>query len=255
MLWIFPDLETLSRAAAALFVRQAQRAIRRSGRFVVALAGGQTPRRAYEWLAHPLCRDAVAWEAVYVFWGDERCVPLSDPRSNARMAWEALLRHVPIPPDHVYPIVCEGDPASVAARYEAILRGFFGETPRFDLVLLGLGEDGHTASLFPFHPALEEPARWATGVETMDPPRVTLTFPALNQARRVVFLVAGSSKAVALRETLQGAWNPQRWPAQRVRPIRGSRLWMVDQAAAELLRGLKPASSSASGRASTRVDT
>ncbi len=236
MLWILPDPETLSRAAAALFAREAQRAVRRSGRFIVALAGGQTPRPTYEQLAHPACREVVPWEAIHVFWGDERCVPFTDPRSNARMAWEALLRHVPIPPDHIHPIACEGDPAVAALRYETLLRRFFGEAPpRFDLILLGLGEDGHTASLFPFHDALEEQARWAVAVETTDPPRVTLTFPLLNQARRVVFLVTGANKAAILRAVLRGPWNPRQWPAQGIRPVRGSRLWMVDPAAARLL--------------------
>ncbi len=236
MLWIFPDPETLSCAAAALFIRQAQRAIRRSGRFVVALAGGQTPRRTYEWLAHPACRNTVEWEAVYVFWGDERCVPLEDPRSNARMACEALLNHVPIPPDHIHPIVCEGDPAAAAVRYEAVLRRFFGEgPPRFDLVFLGLGEDGHTASLFPFHPALEERTRWVVEVEGTLPPRVTLTFPALNQARRVAFLVSGASKAEILKEVLRGPVDPRRRPAQGIRPAAGRVLWLVDRGAASRL--------------------
>jgi len=236
MLWIFPDLETLSRAAAALFVRQARRAVQRAGRFIVALAGGQTPRRTYEWLAHPGCREAVPWEAVYVFWGDERCVPLSDPRSNAGMAWEALLRHVPIPPDHIHPIEGAGDPEAAAARYEALLRRFFGEAPpRFDLILLGLGEDGHTASLFPFHPALDEPTRWVAAVDAADPPRVTLTFPILNQARRVVFLVSGANKAAILHAVLREPPDPHRRPAQGVRPGPGRLLWLADRAAAQRL--------------------
>lgn len=238
MIWILPDPEALSRAAAALFVRLAQQAIRQRGRFTVALAGGHTPRRSYEQLAHPGCRDAIPWEAVHIFWGDERCVPPGDPRSNARMADEALLRHVPIPPDHIHPIPYEEDPGRAAARYEATLRRFFDEDPpRFDLILLGLGEDGHTASLFPFHPALEERERWVVAVEGMDPPRVTLTFPVLNRARRVVFLVTGANKAAIVRAVLRGPSDPRRWPAQGVRPGPGRLLWLVDRAAADGLAG------------------
>lgn len=236
MLWIFPDLETLSRAAAALFVRRAQQAIRRSGRFAVALSGGQTPRQAYEGLARPPCRDAVDWERVHVFWGDERCVPFEDPRSNARMAYEALLDHVPIPRDQIHPIACADDPKAAAARYEMLLRGFFGERPaRFDLVFLGLGEDGHTASLFPFSPALEEQVRWVVAVEEVTPPRVTLTFSVLNQAHLVAFLVSGANKAEILQEVLRGPLDPRRRPAQGIRPIGGRILWLVDRAACSLL--------------------
>jgi 6-phosphogluconolactonase len=238
MIRVFPDAEALSRAAAALFARAAQRAARRAGRFVVALAGGQTPRRAYEWLARPECREAVPWEAVHVFWGDERCVPFEDPRSNARMAHEAMLQHVPIPPHQIHPIRCEGDPEAAAVRYETLLRTFFREAPpRFDLILLGLGEDGHTASLFPFHPAVTEPRRWVAAVPEADPPRVTLTLPILNQARRVVFLVTGARKAEILRAVWEGPFDPLRWPAQGVRPGPGRILWMVDaEAAAGLSR-------------------
>jgi 6-phosphogluconolactonase len=236
MIRIFADAEALSEAAAALFVRAAQRAVRNTGRFVVALSGGQTPRRTYERLACPECRDAVPWEAVHVFWGDERCVPFEDPRCNARMAYEALLRHVPIPAHQVHPIPCEGDPETAAVRYEALLRSFFREAPpRFDLVFLGLGEDGHTASLFPFHPAVTEPRRWVAAVPEADPPRVTLTLPILNQARRVVFLVTGARKAEILRAVWEGPFDPLRRPAQGVRPGPGRVLWLVDAAAASEL--------------------
>ncbi len=235
MIRVLSNPEALSRAAAALFVRRARTAIRRAGRFAVALSGGQTPRRAYEWLACPPFRDAVEWTRVHVFWGDERCVPFEDPRSNARMAHEALLDHVPIPRSQIHPIVCAGDPEAAAARYEAALRDFFGERPpRFDLIFLGLGEDGHTASLFPFSPALEEQARWVAAVEGPDIPRVTLTFPVLNQARWVVFMVAGANKAAILREVQKGPLDPRRWPAQGIRPAAGRLLWLVDRAAAAL---------------------
>lgn len=233
MRWVLPDLEALSRAAAALFVRRARHAIARRGIFRVVLAGGQTPRGTYERLARSPCREAVDWARVHVFWGDERCVPLDDPRSNFRTAREALLDHVPIPPEHLHPIRCEEGPTAAAARYEAELRRFFGDGPPvFDLVFLGLGADGHTASLFPFARALAEGERWVVEVTEADPPRVTMSATLLGGAERVVFLVAGASKAAALRATWAGPFDPWRWPAQRIRPGPGRLLWLVDAAAA-----------------------
>ena len=150
MIQVYPDLESLSRAAADLLVMQAHLAVAARGRFSVALSGGATPRRTYELLAAPPLKDQAPWDRVHVFWGDERGVPRNDPRSNARMAREAWLDHVPIPKDQIHPLDCADDPATAARQYEAELRQFFaGGPPRLDLVLLGLGDDGHTASLFP----------------------------------------------------------------------------------------------------------
>ena len=178
MIRIYSDLESLSRSAAEVFVRRAGAATRSRGRFSVVLAGGHTPQRTYEMLAQRPFGNRIAWNRVHVFWGDERCVEAEDPRSNARMARHALLDHVPIPPAHIHPILCHESPADAAHRYDTLLRSYFSDgAPRFDLVFLGLGEDGHTASLFPGSPPLKEKERWAAEVYSAEQSiyRVTLT--------------------------------------------------------------------------------
>ncbi len=235
MIEVYPDLESLSRAAAALLVRQANLAVAARGRFSVALSGGATPRRTYELLAAPPWVDQAPWDRVHVFWGDERCVPLNDLRSNARMAQEAWLDHVPIPGDQIHTMDCALDPAAAARQYEAQLREFFsGEPPILDLVLLGLGLDGHTASLFPGTPVLKEGEHWAAAVYVpeQDLYRVTLTAPLINQAAVVAFLVAGGAKAGVLREVLHGPRDPARLPAQLIQLHHGELLWLTDLAAA-----------------------
>ncbi len=170
MIRIFDDPEALSRGAAEFFADTARDAVAARGRFSVALSGGSTPRRTYETLARPSFRDRVDWARTHVFWGDERCVDLNDPRRNALMAQEALLRHVPVPAGQVHPMDCLPDPREAARRYEALLQNFFtGGEPRFDLILLGLGENGHTASLFPGAAVLAEAARWVAEVYVAEP--------------------------------------------------------------------------------------
>ncbi len=233
------ELEGLSEAAAALWAKLAAEAISRQGHFAVALSGGSTPRGLYRLLAAAPWRDRIDWGRCHFFWGDERLVPPDHPDSNFRLAREALLAPLSIPPDRIHRVPVEvGSPETVALAYEGELRRFFApepmlEGPRFDLVLLGLGSDGHTASLFPGKSALEESRRWvvATPPGRLPPPvdRVTLTLPALNAARAVAFLVAGADKAPTLRRVLAG--DPD-LPAARVRPARGSLHWFVDRAAA-----------------------
>lgn len=235
MIQIFPNKESLSRAAAELFVRRAGQALRLRGRFCVALSGGNTPRRMYELLAQPPFRDQVAWEQVQVFWGDERCVSADDPRSNARLARQAWLDHVPIPPEQIHPIQGNLSPEAAAQAYEALLRSFFaGRPPSLDLIFLGLGEDGHTASLFPYHEVLREGVRWVAEVYLApgDLDRVTLTTAIINQAAVVAFLVGGGGKARVLKEILTGPPEPQRLPAQLIQPEGGQLLWLVDREAA-----------------------
>lgn len=201
--------------------------------------------RTYELLARPPLRDRIAWDRVHVFWGDERCVPPEDPRSNARMAKRALLEHVPVLPSHIHPIECAESPADAARRYEALLLSFFaGGPPSFDLIFLGLGENGHTASLFPEAAVLREKKRWAMEVYLAEQAlyRVTLTAPIINQATVVAFIVSGSSKAKTLREVLEGPRDPMRLPAQLIQPEpRGGKLyWLLDSDAAFLLRQTLP---------------
>jgi 6-phosphogluconolactonase len=242
MIKVYPDLESLSQAAASLVVEQADLAVAARGRFCVALSGGATPRRTYELLAAPPFKERAPWHRMHIFWGDERCVPLDDPRSNARMAKEAWLDHVPIPASQIHPVNCAQAPAEAAWQYEAHLRQFFaGRPPRLDLVLLGLGDNGHTASLFPGTPVLKETKRWAAEVYVagQDLYRVTLTAPFINQAALVAFLVAGEAKAGVLREILHGPRDPERVPAQLIQPLSGELLWLTDLKAAARVAGDK----------------
>lgn len=235
MISIFPDLEALSQAAARLVVKHCNLAIKAQARFSMVLSGGNTPQRAYELLGSPPYRDQIAWEKVHVFWGDERCVPINDPRSNAKMAYKVLLDRVPIPRHQIHPVVCSEDPSKAAKDYEGLLQTFFqDQPPRFDLVLLGLGGDGHTASLFPGTPVLKEDERWVSDVFVPghDFQRITLTVPIINAAAAVAFLVSGSDKAQALYEVRQGAVNPELFPAQLISPVDGRLIWLVDKNAA-----------------------
>ena len=231
---VYADKERLAEAAARLFVERAQEAIGGTGRFAVALAGGSTPQRAYELLADAH-RDELDWGGVHVFFGDERGVPPDHEDSNYRTANEALLSRVPV--GSVHRMRGELPPPEAAADYERELRGFFGGPPVFDLVLLGIGEDGHTASLFPRTPALDATDRLVVEnpVEKLGTTRLTLTAPTINAAREVAFLVSGGGKAEALKEILEGDADPRDYPAKLIRPA-GDPLWMVDRAAAGLLR-------------------
>jgi 6-phosphogluconolactonase len=235
------DLAALARAAAEEFVRIAEEAIRARGRFTVALSGGSTPRGLHRQLAAG-DRDRIDWRAVHVFWGDERHVPPDHSESNFRMARETLLDAVPVPPENVHRILAENpDAALAAADYEATLREAFGlargELPRFDLLVMGIGEDGHTASLFPGSDALRERERLvvAPWVEKLGTFRITLTPPVLNHGANVLFLVSGEEKAEAVQTALEGERDPERCPAQIVRPQSGSLLWLLDRAAASRL--------------------
>lgn len=239
---VYPDTAGLARAAAELFVHLAEGAVRARGRFTVALAGGSTPRGTYALLASEAFAPRVDWSRVHVFWGDERCVPPEHPESNHRMARETLLDHVPIPPANVHRIPCEQEPMRAAATYERTLQEFFAlapgaGVPQFDLILLGMGDDGHTASLFPGTAALHERRRWVVAhyVEKLQAWRVTLTPAVLNAADHVAFLVSGAGKATRLREVLRGSYQPDILPAQIVQPASGRLVWLVDAAAAALL--------------------
>jgi 6-phosphogluconolactonase len=238
MIRIFNDLEGISRAAASVFLGAAEEAIDAHGRFSVALAGGNTPRHMYEILAGPPFRDQIRWQAIHVFWGDERCVPADDPRSNFRMARENLLDRVALPSENIHPIHGDLPPKDAAKNYELELRAFFsGQIPTFDLILLGLGDNAHTASLFPNTSVLSETKRWVSEVyiEELQMYRITLTALQINTARQVVFLVSGSDKAVALQKVLEGTYQPQDYPAQLINPNGAHPIWLVDKAASHKL--------------------
>jgi len=226
----------VARGAAERFVELGQAAIDARGCFSVGLAGGSTPKRTYELLASEAYREQLNWSKVHIFFGDERCVPPDHSESNYRMANEALISRVSIPPPNVHRINGLGDAVANASLYEDELRTFFNPAswPRFDLVLLGMGDDGHTASLFPGTKALVEPRAWvvANWVEKFGAFRITLTAPAINHAANIAFLVTGATKAERLLEVLRGALDPEKLPSQLIQPLDGSLFWLVDKAAA-----------------------
>lgn len=240
MIDVFEDYEAMSQAAAALFSRSARQAVRTRGRFAVALAGGSTPARTYELLSREPYRERIPWGDVHIFWGDERCVPADDPRSNQRMARRALLDSVPIPPAQIHPIDGTLAPDIAALEYDSDLRVLAQEKTGFlDLVLLGLGEDGHTASLFPGTSALDASNRWVLPVAPTPNrlARITLTPQFINHARQIVFLVSGSGKVDVLRRVLEGQSDDDDLPARSIQPTSGELRWMIDRKAAAGLAG------------------
>jgi 6-phosphogluconolactonase len=227
---VLPSAAALADAVAARFVAAAAEAISSRGQFIVALSGGSTPRGTYLRLGTEALVSKVMWSRVQVLWGDERCVPPDHVESNYRMARETLLDRVPVPAANVHRIQGEDDPATAAAAYEATLRAL----ARIDLVLLGLGEDGHTASLFPGGAAVHEQTRWvmAARASAASMWRITLTPAVINAAAEVLFLVSGSAKAGILRRVIEGPRRPQELPAQAIAPFNGRVRWCVDAAAA-----------------------
>jgi 6-phosphogluconolactonase len=249
---VYRDADEVALKAARRFARLADQYVVGCGRFTVALSGGSTPRAMNSLLAAPPFLDTVPWSSIYFFWGDERCVPPDHKDSNYRMARETLLSRVPVPEDNVFRIPAENpDHERAAEEYEATLRNFFlriapksstaplPNVPRFDLVFLGMGPDGHTASLFPGTPALHAGDRIvaANYVEKLSAHRITLTARTINNARNITFMAAGADKAEPLKQVLEGRDQPETYPSQLIHPQNGSLLWMVDEAAARLLGG------------------
>ncbi len=234
---VYADAGAVARALADSFVAAGRAAIAERGAFAVALSGGNTPRAAYELLATEPLRTSLPWNEVFIYFGDERCVPPDDDRSNYRMAREAFLDAVPIPSENVARMRGETDPGLAANEYASILRADLGANPRFDLIMLGLGEDGHTASLFPgIGQVIEENSLVeAAYAQSQAMWRITVTPKLINAARRVVFAVVGAAKARALAAVIEGPSDPLTYPAQLVQPSSGELTWLVDDAAASLL--------------------
>lgn len=239
---VCPDLADLNQKAAKNFILLAKEAIEASGQFIVALSGGSTPRQLYALLAAAEYGARIPWPRVYLFWGDERCVPPDHPDSNYRMASENLLSKIPIPKENVHRMEGEEEPQVAASKYEETIRDFFQLSdfalPRFDLIFLGLGDDGHTASLFPGSEALRETKRLvlAPYVEKLKAHRLTLTLPVFNHAAHIFFLVTGKSKAAVLGDVLQRRPGSRSLPAQHINPLDGRLVWFVEQAAAGSLQ-------------------
>ncbi len=241
---IVEDAEALSRAAAEAIVCQVNETLEKREFFTIALSGGSTPRVLYALLAKDASfRDEVDWGKIHFLWGDERYVPPDHPESNYRMANEAMLSKIPVPAANIHRMRTEdADVTKVAEAYEQEVRLLFklgaGELPRLDCVLLGMGPDGHTASLFPGTTALNEKERLvvANWVEKFRAYRITMTAPVLNNACSIIFLVGGEEKAETLREVLQGKRQPERFPSQLIQPTHGKLLWLIDKASAQLLK-------------------
>ncbi len=232
---IFSSPNELARAAAEVFVARSRECVGESGVFTVALSGGSTPKLLYQFLANPNepFRDRIPWSKVQFFWSDERHVPPDDPESNYRMTHAALLAHAPVPSENIHRIPSENpDAKAAAAEYEqTLINVTSNRLPQLDLILLGLGTDGHTASLFPGTDALNETTHLiaAPWIEKLQTHRITMTLPLLNNGASVLFLVSGKDKAEIVHEVLEGE---DKYPAQAVKPTHGQLIWMLDQAAA-----------------------
>jgi 6-phosphogluconolactonase len=226
------DSAAVAKRAADLFLKVAQES-KSQGRFTVALSGGSTPKALYSLLAAPPYVDQVPWEIVTLFWGDERCVPPDHQDSNYRMTKEAMLSKVPLSESQIHRIEGELDPQVAADKYSQVLQNFFGGLPRFDLVFLGMGDDGHTASLIPGTTALQDNQHTvvANWVEKFNTYRVTLTAKVINNAALVNFLIVGDSKTKVLKEVLEGPADQNRLPSQLIKPTNGKLLWLVDRTA------------------------
>ncbi|MGH2585100.1 MAG: 6-phosphogluconolactonase [Dehalococcoidia bacterium] len=244
-----PNLDALVRAATEQIAGIAESAIAANGRFTIALSGGNTPQPVYRLLATDEFSRRIDWSRVQVFWGDERCVPPNDEESNYRMAKEALLDHVPLPPANVHRMRGEEDPAQAAAQCGRELQAVFGGDAEggappagFDLILLGMGDNGHTASLFPGKTAMHEEKRWVVAeyIEAVSMWRITFTPVLINAAATVTFLVAGTQKAEVLHQVLEGPYQPDVLPSQIVKPVHGQLVWLLDQAAASRLTQAAP---------------
>lgn len=237
---ILPTLPDLIEAATALTVEILQAAIHDRGIATIALSGGSTPKPLYQAIAQ---HSALDWTKLHIFWGDERYVPNDHPDSNEQMARQAWLNQVPIPPENIHPVPTTlPDPNQSAQQYEATLQQVFGTVPgtipAFDLILLGIGDDGHTASLFPHTPALAVRDRLITVGEKSGQPRITFTYPLINQAHNVLFLLAGKSKQPALQQIFSPTGDPLQYPAHAIRP-EGNLIWMMDQSAGEGILGME----------------
>lgn len=233
-LHVYKDGEALSQAAAKWIALRIGATLTSQDRFTIALSGGSTPKRLHQILAQAPYKEQIDWSKLHIFWGDERAVPFEDSRNNAKMAYDTLLNFVPVPPAQIHVMRTDIDPEASAAAYEKILHQYFDNTPfSFDLVLLGMGDDGHTLSLFPGMEIVHEEKAWAKAfyLPAQSMSRITLTKTIVNKSAAVAFLTAGTAKAHALKEVLRGAYNPDLYPSQEIKPS-GELHWFVDEAAA-----------------------
>lgn len=237
-LHFFKDADALSLAAAEWISGLIAATLEKQDRFTIALSGGSTPHKLHTILADAPFKEKIDWARLHIFWGDERGVPFEDNRNNAKMAFDTLLNHVPVPPDQIHVMRTDIAPEASAAEYDQLLHRYFNGTPTsFDLVLLGMGDDGHTLSLFPGTAIVHEQSVLAKAyfLEAQEMYRITLTALIVNRSAAVAFLVAGSGKATALKQVLQGVYQPDKYPSQVIIPENGNLHWFMDEAAAAQL--------------------
>lgn len=235
MIQIYNNTEEINIAAADLFITAAQKAIAEKDKFTVVLTGGSSPAGVYKLLASDDYKTKIDWSKVFVFWGDERWVPLNDDLSNAKMSYAALLSHVPIPAENIFEMYKDNvTPEDYAVTYEQSIRSVLGNEGKFDLILLGMGDDGHTASLFPGQAVLQEQNKWVDAyyLEPQKMFRITLTAPLINKAEKIIVIAFGEKKAPALKEVTTGEYNPTTYPMQLIKPVSGELLFLVDKSAA-----------------------
>jgi 6-phosphogluconolactonase len=237
-LHIYNNADAVALNAATFITEKIESTLKTQDRFTIALSGGSTPKKLHQILATEPFKSRIDWTKIHVFWGDERAVPFLDERNNAKMAYDTLLSHVPVPPNQVHIMNTDLDPRESALEYSSILLNYFGEKqPTFDLIILGMGDDGHTLSLFPYTEVVHENNLTCTAffLKQQEMFRITLTKKAANLSSCVLFLTTGSSKANALFQVLKGEKNIDLYPSQTIQPINGELHWMVDNEAAALL--------------------
>jgi 6-phosphogluconolactonase len=237
MIEIFDTIEDINTKAATIFVSAAKSAIDQKGKFTAVLTGGSSPAGMYKLLATADYKEKIDWSKVYIFWGDERWVSLDDDRSNAKMSYDTFLSHVPIPESNIFPMYAPDVlPEDYAVFYEKSIRNIVGSEGKFDLILLGMGDDGHTASLFPGEAVLQENKKWVAAyyLESQKMYRITLTAPVINNAKKIVVIAFGEKKAHALNEVLNGIENTNTYPMQLIKPVSGELLFLVDKSATKL---------------------
>lgn len=235
MIQIYNNTEEINTKAADLFVASAQKAIAEKGKFTAVLTGGSSPAGIYKLLASDAYKTKIDWSKVFIFWGDERWVPLNDDLNNAKMSYATLLSHVPIPAENIFEMYKDGvTPEDFAVTYEQSVRTVLGDEGKFDLILLGMGDDGHTASLFPGEEVLNEQTKWVDAyyLAPQKMYRITLTAPLINKAEKIVVVAFGEKKINALKEVTSGEYNPTLYPMQLIKPVSGELLFLVDKIAA-----------------------
>ncbi len=243
-LHILKDSKEFNHTIAEWIIKQINDTLKKQDRFTWVLSGGNTPKALYELLASAAYKNKIDWSKLHIFWGDERAVPFEDERNNAKMVYETLLNHVSVPASQIHVMRTDILPKKSAAEYEKILLDYFPHTtydsphPTFDLVLLGMGDDGHTLSLFPGTDVIHEESAWVKSyfLKAQEMSRITLTKHIVNQSSRIAFLTTGANKAHALKEVLEGEFNPDLYPSQVIAPLHGELHWFTDKAATSLLK-------------------